>query len=327
MSYLELEPARAKGGRSSELWEDPLWIAEEKLDGWRFLLHFGGDLDRIYLTGRRISRNTGRFSEKGLCAPMLCPVIEKIGYTVIDGEVMAPEGASFRDIASIMNVSPGRARARAGEIGEPRYFAFDLLYVDGLDVRDKPQMERRSWLDHILKNDANPLVRLVPIESVDKLSYYDSIIAKGGEGVILKDFTASYGEGWIKVKKYSTLDVVVTGFTDAREGVTGKYLGQIGAAKVSVYSTQGQLLEVGRVSGMTDEVRLDMSQNPKRWIGSVIEIAAQEFAKERLRHPRFLRPRFDADPKSATFAKMMADLQMSGLYGAEQLSLPFSEVK
>ncbi len=309
MKHLELEPARAKAKKPDELWDDSSWIAEEKLDGWRFLMHFGGGLDRVYMTGRRTSSQTGLLSEKGLCAPCLWPYSDaaELGYTVLDGEVMPPVGAGFRDIAGIMNVSPEKAAERIAEIGNPRYFAFDILYHDGQDVREKFFIERRQHLIEALLVSQNPLVEQV-ICHTDKLATYDRIVDGGGEGVILKDLMSPYGEGWVKVKRYSTLDVVVTGFTQAKMGRTGKFLGQVGAALVSVYSSNGTLLEVGRVSGMTDDVRFHMTQNPGEWIGKVIEVAAQEFAKDRLRHPRFKRARPEADPRHATFQKMMADL-------------------
>ncbi len=318
VNYLEIELARAKAKRADDLWNDSSWVAEEKLDGWRFAMHFGGDLQRVFLTGRRQSKTTGKLSEKGLCAPQIWPGHGTIGYTVVDGEVMSPRG--FRDIAGIMNVSPAKAAKRIDEIGPPSYRVFDVLIFDGVDVREHSWLERQDILRRL--EFGNDLITKVP-HSRNPLCTYDQIVEDGGEGVILKNILAPYGEGWIKVKRYSTLDVVITGFKDAKMGKTGKYLGLIGAALVSVYGSKGDLLEVGRVSGMTDDVRRDMSEHPDRWIGSVIEVAAQEFGKDRLRHPRFKRSRPDADPSHATFAKMMADLKVSGRNEGVQLGFGF----
>jgi len=317
--YLEIDPARAKHKSDSiveSLWNNEVWIAEEKLDGWRFLLHFGGSLERAYMTGRRTSEVTGRLSEKGMCAECLWPKWESIGYTVLDGEVMAPVGANFRDIAGIMNVDPEQARARIEEIGEPQYFAFDVLYFDGRDVRGEAWMRRRAMLTDLVPSLGNDLIRILPTigyaewatQEMGKKLYFDSIVAARGEGVVLKDVTAEYGDGWVKVKRETTLDVVISGFTAAKFGVTGKYHGQIGAAKVSVYTKSGALLEVAQVSGMDDATRLDMTANPGKWIGTVLEVTAYKWAKNRLQHPRFKRHKPEADPKTATFAKMMEDL-------------------
>jgi ATP-dependent DNA ligase len=321
MTLLQLEPARA-ATKSQEVLDKLLdgpdqvsdgWVVEEKLDGWRFLMHFGGDLDRVYMTGRNISTKTQLYSEKGLCVPMLHPSAErlarlKLGYTVLDGEVMPPKGASFRDLAGIMNVAPAKALARIGEIGTPSYHVFDILYYDDRDIRELAQGKRNARARKLLRSLKMPHARVLPHTATHRRMRYDTIVNLGGEGVILKDTNAAYGKGWIKVKRMATLDVIITGYTDALEGVTGKYLGQIGAIIVSVYVGK-KLIEVGQVSGMTDADRLKYSTHRRLYIGTVIEIAAQEIAKDRLRHPRFKRERPDVNRKTCTMAKLLGDLK------------------
>ena len=327
MSYLELDPARAKTRDPEEFWDHPEWMLEPKLDGWRWISHFGGDLDRTYLTGRRTSKETGTLSEKGLLVPQLhVTPSSSLGYTVLDGEVMPPGGSGFHDLAGIMNADYDTVQKTISRVGPPSYHVFDVLFADGIDVRDLAMIERRRVLERVMLDVRNPLYRL--IDQLPPSRYtYESIVDAGGEGVILKNICAAYGDksGWVKVKRYSTLDVIVTGFTDARFGRTGKYTGQIGAAQVAVRDALGDLVEVGQVSGMTDELRLDMTKNPESWIGRVIEVAAQEFAKNRLRHPRFKRARPDADPQDATWEKMMSDLGQNAeqrVVRGEQRCLP-----
>lgn len=307
MNYKDLMPGRAKSKKKIEdLWDDAEWIAEEKYNGWRFLTHLGRGLERVYMTGRRISDVTGRLSEKGLCATPLWPARPlELDYTVLDGEVLPPLGATFHDIAGIMNVDPVDAHERIRQIGPPRYVVFDILFLNGVEMHNEPQMYRKREAGKIVDRLANPLVSLAPTIEHDKLAHYDRIVEGGGEGVILKNFASIYGEDWIKVKKFSTLDVIVTGFKDGE----GKYSDQIGSVLVSVHGAGGMLVEVGKVSGMTDEVRRDMTDNPGRWLGTVIEVRAQEFGRDRLLHPRFFRERPDANAKDATWTKMMRDLK------------------
>ena len=286
-----------------------------KADGWRFLMHFGGGCSRAYLTGRRISKKTGLLSEKGLNAPMLAPVSPlyisgwggDLGYTVIDGEVMQPENAGFRDIAGIMNTKVEKAERRIAEIGPPRYFAFDILFYNGDDVRDKPLHERLKLLRHVIFEHfcGNPLVTQMDYVVKGKQEYYESLIAGGGEGIILKDLNAPYSsKAWVKVKRYHTLDVVVTGYTEGK----GKYTGQVGAVEVSVFR-DGELVKVGQVSGMTDEKRLEFTQKKDEFLGQVMEIKAQEFQKKALRHPRYQRMRPDSNDVDCTWEKMRSDLK------------------
>jgi ATP-dependent DNA ligase len=286
-------------------WNDTLYVAEEKLDGWRFAMHLGGDLSRMHLTGRRTSVKTGHLSEKGLNVKTLLPRISPEKYTVFDGELCSPR--KFEDIAGIMNVDPIDAEKRIKEIGMPVYHIFDILIHEGEDLREWSMMERRFKLESLRSVIETDHIKIVDQRPATE-DFFAEVISRDGEGLIIKDRTAEYGFGWFKVKKESTVDVVVTGFTDAKFGRTGKYDGLIGAVNVSVYSKDGDLLEVGRVSGMDDDLRRSMSSNKGEWLGRVIEIAAQGWAKYRLRHPRFVRARPDKDPRSCTYRAMKSSL-------------------
>lgn len=315
--YREIEPAKAKAkapAKLAQLWTAPNIILQEKYDGWRFLIHFGKGLDRTYMSGRRISSKTGKFSEKGLCAPNLhAPAwMQKMGYTVIDGEVLPPVGRQFRDISGIMNVEPSDAAERIAEIGPPRYVAFDLLFFNGADLRGMPQAYRTGKLEELFDPALSLRGRhsweLAQIFTDNLEARYDKFVDDGGEGVILKDADALYGKGWVKVKRCSTLDVICTGFTKAKHGITGKYDDLIGAIEVSAYRDDGSLVEVGQVSGFTDAMRIAVTKNKNKYLGQVMEIKAQEMAKDRLRHPRYKRWRPEANPKDATMVKLLADL-------------------
>ena len=63
------------------------------------------------------------------------------------------------------------------------------------------------------------------------------------------------------------------------------------------------VLEVGECSGFDEEERKMFSANPKKYIGSVIEVKANEIFKDtgKLRHPRFMRLREDKSPLACTF--------------------------
>lgn len=318
---IQIKPAGAKAKSLEKvIWDQPGWIAEEKYNGWRFLQHFGSSLERVYMTGRRVSSVTDEFSEKGLCAPSLwvgCRARENMKYTILDGEVLAPVGASFHDIAGIMNVDPEDAAKRIEKIGVPRYRVFDCLHYNGRDIRLLPLSTRRMYLQQAVEIANNPNITVGEFVHLGQQNFYDSIVKSGGEGVILKDLGAEYGEDWLKIKKFHDLDVIVTGWKSGK----GKYVGQIGAAIVSVRSPGGGMIEVGKVSGMTDDVRLDMTNHPERWLGKVIEVRTQEFGRDRLLHPRFRRARPDADPSDATWTKMLTDLGIMEKMKSGQLTL------
>jgi ATP-dependent DNA ligase len=211
-----------------------------------------------------------------------------------------------------MNVDPADAERRIKEIGEPEYHIFDVLFYEGVDLRGYPQSMRKRRAHEIAERifKRNDRVWVVADHADDKEKMYDQWVAEGGEGGILKDQDAPYGSGWVKVKRFATLDTIVTGYTDAEHGVTGKYVGLIGAVKVSVWK-DGKLVEIGQVSGMTDADRIAFTKRKSAFLGSVMEIRAQELAKDRLRHPRFARMRPDMSKNSltCTWKKMMEDLK------------------
>lgn len=71
----------------------------------------------------------------------------------------------------------------------------------------------------------------------------------------------------------------------------------IGAVKFGKYDKDGNLVELGECSGLTDELRKDMSENPDKYIGQVMEIRAMEKTRDGFyRHPQFSRMRPDKNP-------------------------------
>ena len=94
-------------------------------------------------------------------------------------------------------------------------------------------------------------------------------------------------DNWYKAKKSATFDCVIMGFTKGK----GKFNTQIGAVIFGQYVKSGNtwtLQEIGQASGMTEEVRKRMSENPAEFIGKVVVIKGQERLKSgAIRHPQF----------------------------------------
>src|ERR1700721_973168 len=138
-------------------------MMNEKLNGWRFASHYGRSLERVYMTGRSVSKVTGLYSERGAHAPCLWPTNTDIGYTVLDGEVMPPYGATFHDMASIMNSDPETAEESIKLLGKPSYHVFDILFYDGRDVRELAFEDRHYILCNAVMRARNELITVVPL--------------------------------------------------------------------------------------------------------------------------------------------------------------------
>lgn len=269
--------------------ESSLWVAEEKLDGARYLLYMGSNSSQ--LRSRNWSVDGSGPVDKTENCPHLAKGYGKWDGTVLDGEIKLP--GRLGETISIMGAGPEKAIARQKELGYVQYHVFDILSYCGQDTRQMPWTERQKLLLHVLREISN--IHMVHVKShplSESVPTYNSIVSLGGEGLVLKQTNGVYGEGWTKVKKLITVDVVISGFTEGN----GKYRGQVGAVKFGLFK-DGSLVEVGQCSGMDDELRLDISVRKGDYDGKVMEVSGQEFTKDqRLRHPRFERMRPDKSP-------------------------------
>jgi len=328
------------------------WVLEEKLDGHRGLLHCGGELDRGYMTSKRKSSGTGMFCEKGENIPHITEQAQRIargnslGYTVLDGEIVVP-GHPFESVQSVMGAKPARAILWQEDNSRAVYFVYDILFYDGKDVRDEPYYVRQDMIDDffgamcLIESSVVPrwIRRLPSIYAGGGFQeFFDGVIKRGGEGIVLKYIWGRYGKNVWKLKagyldNSLDFDVVISGF---REG-KGKFKELIGAIDFSCYETRkgaNTLIPVGRCSGMPDGAvrwayggsrskgsgnHLVMSPAcvgepgtrswftfySKQLIGKVIEVRSSGLtAKGKLRHPRFVRMRPD---KNASQCPMPRD--------------------
>jgi len=292
-----------------KLWRDKSFInenffAEIKKDGSRYLLH----IDVVStLLSKKISTVTNTYVDKTLNCPHLTRTLIPSQYhgTVLDGEIVHPMSEKSDATTSIMGCGPEKAVARQKQTGWVGYHVFDMPFYKGQDIRNRPLRERRELLKQLVKElqPFIPIVMLKGIVSEQAERLFKEVIAKGGEGIILKDMRSCYGQGWYKVKKVRTWDVVITGFDPPKQyskkvggqvSETAYYLKNlIGSIRFGMYKG-GILKECGTVSGISEKLRRDMSANPNAYIGTVLEIKAQERTKTgKFRHARVVRQRSD----------------------------------
>ncbi len=212
------------------------WQFELKFDGYRALLV--KDASRVELYSRNGKSLLTQFPTVAAAAASL-----KAAQAVIDGEIVAVDPKGRISFQQLQSPSP----ERGGSV--IRYFAFDLLQLDGADWQDLPFVERKAQLELIIPRRS--VIRFSPSLGDDSNRLLDQIRLHGLEGLIGKRVDSRYEAGlrtgaWIKLKVRRSQEVVIGGYTVPKGGRL-----HFGALLVGVY--QGSKLHfVGKVgSGFT----------------------------------------------------------------------------
>ena len=293
-----LSPMAAKDAKDKkeQLMKSGFYVAEEKIDGARYL----GVDGRLF--SRQTSGKTGMPVEKTDNVPHIVQELSAIpAGTVLDGEIHYP-GQGVASVTSIMGALPKKAIERQA-LNPIKYKVFDILHYNGSDVTTFPWNERRKILERVYDNHLkrSKHISLSRVYTGDKYDFLSRIIDDGGEGIMLKNITGKYHQGkrpehnWYKIKRNITSDVIIMGF----EPGNGKYKGLIGSIIFGLYDRPGgEVHKVGACSGMDDAMRVKMSKSPAAFLGKVIEVSAMETTSSgALRHPQFVRMRDDKDPR------------------------------
>jgi bifunctional non-homologous end joining protein LigD len=300
-----------------EPFSHPDWAFEPKLDGLRAIAFLQGSKARL------TSRN-GRDVTRGYPS-LVRELTEQPGQEmVLDGEIVAPdeEGRpSFQRLQQRMNLQ-GDADIRRADVQVPvLYYVFDLLFLDGYDLRAVPFEARRRQLERALVPSEN--VRLIDQFEEEGEAAYGAAVENGLEGVMAKKHDSAYRSGersrlWLKVKATLADEFVVGGYTRG----TGARRSTFGALLLGQYDSEGKLQYAGNVgTGFDDRTLEEMKQRleglrAKRssfagevsgageatWVKPEV-VAEVKFAQRtgdgRLRVPVFLRLREDKPPKQA----------------------------
>lgn len=191
------------------------WLNEIKYDGYRVQLHVDHGKKRAFTrTGLDWTR---RFS-------VIAGAFDIPGQAIIDGEVVVVHDGRT-------NFSELQAELAAGRQDRLAYYAFDLLYLDGVDLRRTPQIERKRTLKDLFDKYelAAPLFYSEHLIG-DGQSVFEHASKLNWEGIIAKRADAPYkserGEAWLKVKAVQRGKFPVVGFIKDPSGVAALYLGK-----------------------------------------------------------------------------------------------------
>lgn len=139
------------------------------------------------------------------------------------------------------------------------FYAFDILYRDGVDYRRLPWSQRSMWLDEVMTDSATSQRIVRNIGSPDGAKMMELVRKHKLEGLVAKLSTSPYEAGrrsqWVKIKPVSSGSFIVTGTTQG----TGSRMETFGALELSVRRADGSLRRIGEVgSGFKQRDLTDM---------------------------------------------------------------------
>ncbi len=219
------------------------WIHEIKLDGYRTLCRKEDNQIKM------LTRSGLDWSKKYNDLVKQCKKIKEKSF-MLDGEIVYLDGAGISHFSSLQ-----KALKKNNSV-EMVYCVFDLLFLNGKDLRNLPLLQRKLLLQQLLKKSDLQKIIFHPHQEVHGPSMHHSACQLGLEGTVSKKLGDSYTSGrtssWIKVKCLLQKDFVICGYTDQKNGST------LGALILGDTDDQGNLYYVGRVGTGFNQRNLPM---------------------------------------------------------------------
>jgi bifunctional non-homologous end joining protein LigD len=303
-----LEPMLATLGNAVPSGSD--WLYEVKWDGYRALCFIEGG--KVRMVSRRGTKLDKQFAP---VAQALAQSV-KADNTIIDGEVVALDESGNPSFQHLQNLTGFGTKPALKGMAPPNlnFFAFDLLYLNGYDLRKAALIDRRQLLMSILL--PSEIVRYSEhfIGKGDEL--LQAVRAKGLEGIIAKQAQSRYESkrsgSWIKIKVTTQQDFIVCGYIlGEREPFGSLVLGYNKNKKLAYAGNVGSGFTQQSLKGVFEKVKPLITKKPvlsdvPKEIGEVTWvkpelICAVKFTSwtkdDRLRAPVFLGMRTEVEPE------------------------------
>jgi bifunctional non-homologous end joining protein LigD len=273
------------------------WISEVKYDGYRMVCRIERGRAKLF------SRNRKEWTEA------FAGVAEDLGTLPVktawlDGEVVVLDADGRSSFQALQNALTQASTTPL------TFFAFDLMYLDGYDLRDVVLQERKRLLRQVV-GKGTAMTKMGPEVRGGGVNFFQQACTLGLEGAIFKRLDSLYTPGvrspsWLKVKCISRQEMVVGGYTDpqgSRSGFGALLLGHYDGAMLRYAGKVGTGFDDEMLKTLTPQLKsreqkLPPFVNPPtgyaakgaHWIRPelVAEIAFTEWSKDgALRHPSF----------------------------------------
>ena len=189
------------------------WVHEIKFDGYRVQLHLSNGAVKVFT--RRGNDWTKRFKKVAEDAWHI-----DAGSAIIDGEIVVPVADGTTDFSVLQNELKGTSKKIV-------LVAFDLLYLNGRDLRKEPLERRKAELKKIIEGTD---VQFSESYQIDGREMYQHACKIGLEGVVSKVRDSIYASGrdrnWVKKTCAQRETLIIAGFALDEGKWDGLYLGR-----------------------------------------------------------------------------------------------------
>ena len=284
--------------------DDPGWIYELKLDGFRCLAYV--DKDGIDLRNKRNMRMLPKF-------PELQDIYKQVKERcIVDGEVVVMRNGvpDFYELQRrTMLTDPFKIQMAAKRF-PASFVVYDCLYREKGDILDQDLMERKTIIEKLIPEETKRMAisRYITGEGI---KLYEIAAAQKLEGVVAKDSSSFYHMGkrsksWIKFKRMADEDFVVAGYIRKAQNtysiILGKYQNGILLYKGHVTSgvTRYSIEELVPQEKSTISIfPLGSGNENAVWVvpDHICIVEYMPNSKGALRQPVFKGYRIDVDPK------------------------------
>ena len=225
--FLKLRPMLAKSADAP--FDDPDWIFELKFDGYRALAL--ADRENVRLISRRGSDLSSDY-------PGIVDALVRMRISaVLDGEIVVVDQAGVPRFELLQNFKTAR-------IGNLVFYVFDILFLNGRDVREQPLSERKEILQFVLPG--SEAVRYTDHVDGTGIEFFNLVEKSGLEGIVAKQKSGPYLSGkrvdhWLKIKCRPAQEAIICGYTESRANKS-----ELGALLLGVHHNS-ELRFAGRV--------------------------------------------------------------------------------
>lgn len=263
------------------------WVHETKFDGYRTQARVHAGEVALY------SRSGLNWTSK---YPRVAKALEKLAVdsAVLDGEIVWVEESGRTDFQKLQNA------LKESDTSRVVYYIFDLLFLNGEDLREKPLGHRKESLKKLLLKTKSSLLRLSDHIQGQGQELLDAACKHQLEGIISKNIDSPYVSArtsdWVKTKCHKQQEFVIGGFSPG-EGARGA----LGSLLLGVYEGK-KLRYAGKVgTGFTEASLKDLyTKLSKR----EIEDSPFDLKSPRGKNLRWVKPNLVAE---VTFANWTSD--------------------